>query len=273
MYPQPGIDHPTGFILLPGTYGCQSFASIIYVDIKQNKINIIRLTSLLVKLPLYRSSKNTNSNRSLLTILCNLIYGYTMVLKKTDQRYNRFRFDTGSLSLNYVATVRHRGSHPRDLLATPGALSGWLRLSGLVTDPIDLSQEDLKEALLLRESIHDMILSLISNQTPRHDDAYRINRAARFTVAVPQLDRRSHRILWATMDPLKACLAAIARDAITLLGDQTKQRLKMCANGSCRMLFLDVSPAHRRRWCAMSLCGNRTKVAMHRQRHRNTNHI
>lgn len=195
------------------------------------------------------------------------------MLKKTDQRYNRFRFDTGSLSLNYVATVRHRGSHPRDLLAAPEALFRWLRLVGLVTQPIAFSEEELKKALLLRESIHDMILSVISHQTPEHDDIYRINSAARFPVAVPQLDRSAQRILWATIDPLKACLAAIARDAITLLGDQTKKRLKMCANESCRMLFWDVSPAHRRRWCAMSLCGNRTKVAMHRQRQRNTHHI
>jgi len=196
-----------------------------------------------------------------------------MVLKKTDKRYNRFRFDTGSLALNYVATVRHRGSHPRDLLETPEALFRWLQLAGLVKEPIAFSEEELKEALLLREAIHDLMRSVISHQEPNHDDTVRINRAARFPVAVPQLERRTQRILWATIDPLKACLAAIARDGITLMGDQTKNCLKMCANESCRMLFWDASPAHRRRWCAMSLCGNRTKVAMHRQRHRNTNHI
>ena len=192
--------------------------------------------------------------------------------KKTNQRYSRFRFDAGSLSLNYVATVRHRGSWPRDLLAAPEALSDWLRLAGLVTDPISLSSEEHKEALLLREAIHDTVRFVISDQKPSHEDIDRINRAARFRVAVPQWDRSAHRILWATFDPLKACLAVIARDTITLMGDLTKNRLKMCASDSCRMLFVDASPAHRRRWCAMSLCGNRRKVAMHRQRQRETTH-
>ena len=192
--------------------------------------------------------------------------------KKTNQRYSRFRFDAGSLSLNYVATVRHRGSRPRDLLAAPEALSGWLRLAGLVTDPISLPSEEVKEALLLREAIHDAMRSIISDQEPSHDDIDRINRAAQFPIAVPQLDKSAHHVLWAMSNPLKACLAAIARDAITLIGDLTENRLKMCASDSCRMLFVDASPAHRRRWCAMSLCGNRTKVAMHRQRQRDANH-
>jgi predicted RNA-binding Zn ribbon-like protein len=34
------------------------------------------------------------------------------------------------------------------------------------------------------------------------------------------------------------------------------------------MLFADNSPANRRRWCAMNICGNREKIKMHRQRKR-----
>ncbi len=39
-----------------------------------------------------------------------------------------------------------------------------------------------------------------------------------------------------------------------------------CDNSSCRMLFLDKYTANRHRWCAMSICGNRAKVTLHRQR-------
>ncbi len=194
-----------------------------------------------------------------------------MVLKNGDQRYNRFRFDAGSLSLNFVATMRHRGSRPRDLLATPETLQKWLRLVGLVTDPIPLSSEEHQDAIILREAIHDTIQLVISGQEPGHDDITRINMAAKFPVAVPQLSRNADRVLWETSNPLKACLAVIARDAITIMGSLRRDHLKMCANDNCRMLFVDASPAHRRRWCAMSLCGNRTKVAIHRQRQRDTN--
>ena len=51
-----------------------------------------------------------------------------MAGRNAHPKYNQFRFDTGSLSLNFVATVRHRGgSQPRDLLSAPEALADALR--------------------------------------------------------------------------------------------------------------------------------------------------
>lgn len=188
------------------------------------------------------------------------------MLKKTDKRYSQFRFDAGSVSLNFVATVRHRGSHPRDLLPSPDSLSKWLELAGLVTTPISCSADDHQEALILREAIHDTMRSLVLNHKPAREDVDRINKAARFPMMVPQLSRSAALISWEAPDFEKACLGIIARDAIALLGGGTRERLKLCGGDSCRMLYLDTSPGNRRRWCAMSLCGNRTKVAQHRQR-------
>ncbi|PKN35663.1 MAG: hypothetical protein CVU61_02240 [Deltaproteobacteria bacterium HGW-Deltaproteobacteria-19] len=190
------------------------------------------------------------------------------MLRKTDKRYSRFRFDAGSVSLNFVATVRHRGSHPRDLLPSPDSLSKWLELAGLVTTPISCSADDHREALILREAIHDTMHSLILNHEPAREDVDRINKAARFPIMVPQLSRSADRISWEAPDLEKAFLGIIARDAIALLGEGKRERLKLCGGDSCRMLYLDTSPGNRRRWCAMSLCGNRTKVAEHRRRRR-----
>jgi predicted RNA-binding Zn ribbon-like protein len=187
-------------------------------------------------------------------------------LKRTDQRYSRFRFDAGGLSLNFVATVRHRGSHPRDLLTTPESLLSWLHLAGLITMPAFCSSEDYEEALFLREAIHDTMCSCILNQQPSSDYIDGINRVARFPIPVPQLNKSADIILLDTPDSVKACLAVIAREAITILGDKKQYRLKMCKSDSCQMLFMDVSPGNRRRWCAMSICGNRRKIARHRER-------
>lgn len=44
--------------------------------------------------------------------------------------------------------------------------------------------------------------------------------------------------------------------------------VRRCANPDCVLLFLDVSRSRRRRWCDMSTCGNRAKVAAHYDRHR-----
>lgn len=187
-----------------------------------------------------------------------------MALRNSHPKYNQFRFDTGSLSLNFAATVRHRGAQPRDLLPTPDALQEWLRLAGLSAPAV--SPKDHKEALLLREAIHDTVRSVVLNAKPKKTDIENINRAAEFPIAVPQLHAAADRIQWETKHPIKAGLAVIARDAITLMGGAERNRLKMCGSGSCQMLFIDHSPANRRRWCAMSICGNREKIRMHRNR-------
>jgi predicted RNA-binding Zn ribbon-like protein len=189
-----------------------------------------------------------------------------MAQRNSHPKYSQFRFDSGSLSLNFVATMRHRGSPPRELLSTPEALTRWLQLVGLITSPVLLSSKDYEEALLLREAIHETVRSLILNKRPLRDDIDLINRIAKFSIAVPQLHSTAESIKWETAHPVKAGLAVIARDAITLIGDTGRGRLKMCDSGSCRMLFVDKSPSNRRRWCAMSICGNRQKVTMHRQR-------
>lgn len=190
------------------------------------------------------------------------------MLRKTDKRYSRFRFDAGSVSLNFVATVRHRGLQPRDLLPSPEALSRWLAMAGLARTPLHCSAEDHREALVLREAVHDTISTVILCRVPADEDIDRINRAARFPILVPQLGRGADGVSWDAPDLEKACLGIIARDAIALVGEGRRERLKLCSSASCRMIYLDTSPGNRRRWCAMALCGNRTKVAEHRRRRR-----
>ena len=43
-------------------------------------------------------------------------------------------------------------------------------------------------------------------------------------------------------------------------------RLRICANETCRWVFYDDSRTGRRKWCDMSTCGNRAKAARHRAR-------
>jgi predicted RNA-binding Zn ribbon-like protein len=93
-----------------------------------------------------------------------------------------------------------------------------------------------------------------------------INAAAAESLAVPQVELPSCRIRWECASPAKACLAEVARDAVIIIGSLDRQRLKMCDSQSCRMLFADNSPANRRRWCAMSICGNRAKIKLFRER-------
>jgi predicted RNA-binding Zn ribbon-like protein len=62
-------------------------------------------------------------------------------------------------------------------------------------------------------------------------------------------------------------LAAIARSAAELVAEGSRAPLRLCANPQCGLFFYDKSRTHRRRWCSMSLCGNRSKVATFARRH------
>jgi predicted RNA-binding Zn ribbon-like protein len=62
-------------------------------------------------------------------------------------------------------------------------------------------------------------------------------------------------------------LAAVARSAAELVAEGPQAPLRICANPQCGLFFYDKSRTHRRRWCSMSACGNRSKVAAFARRH------
>lgn len=182
------------------------------------------------------------------------------------EKYEQFRFDTGSLALNLVATVRHRGSQPRDLLVSAAAFDQWLKLAGLPPCDTESSAEEFHNMLLLRECIYRVVQGLVT-QSPTDDADYQlINSCAAFPVAAPQISHETQAVVWLSERPVRAGMSLIARDAVLLIGNIDRNRLKMCVHDDCQMLFVDLSPRNQRRWCSMSVCGNREKVAAYRQR-------
>ena len=62
-------------------------------------------------------------------------------------------------------------------------------------------------------------------------------------------------------------LAAVARSGAEIIAEGAQARLRLCANPNCGLLFYDNSRTHRRRWCSMAVCGNRSKVAAFARKH------
>ena len=60
--------------------------------------------------------------------------------------------------------------------------------------------------------------------------------------------------------------AAVALSALSLLDPARRSRIRICAN--CDWLFVDASRNGSRRWCDMTVCGNRQKARRHSQRQR-----
>ncbi|MGW8394382.1 CGNR zinc finger domain-containing protein [Pseudoduganella sp. HUAS MS19] len=61
-------------------------------------------------------------------------------------------------------------------------------------------------------------------------------------------------------------LAPLAEAAAQLLATADFRLVRKCEDHACTLWFLDRTKSHRRRWCSMTLCGNRNKVAAFRQR-------
>ena len=68
---------------------------------------------------------------------------------------------------------------------------------------------------------------------------------------------------WRTPDSL---LLPIAHAIANFVTSEDLSRVKACEKSPCTLFFLDRTRGQARRWCSMSLCGNRAKQALHRSR-------
>lgn len=66
---------------------------------------------------------------------------------------------------------------------------------------------------------------------------------------------------WAgDVEALDRVLWPVVRSAAELLTSGDLDRVRRCAGDDCAWLFLDRSRNGSRRWCDMTVCGNRSKV-------------
>ena len=68
---------------------------------------------------------------------------------------------------------------------------------------------------------------------------------------------------WRSPDAL---LLPIARAMAQLVCEEDFQYIKACEGHRCTLMFVDRTRGRARRWCSMSVCGNRAKQAAHRER-------
>ena len=180
-----------------------------------------------------------------------------------------FRFVGGRLSLNFVMTLsgRYRESPGEERLASPKDLGQWCQAAGLMPEPPVVRRSDLAAARELREALY-RLLQPESRRLSRPADVATLNRWARLGGLRRVLceDGRSVRI--DARSPVRACLSAVAADAVDLLSGPLLGHVRECERSHCSMLFLDTSRAGRRRWCDMARCGNRQKAAQHRRSRR-----
>jgi predicted RNA-binding Zn ribbon-like protein len=153
-----------------------------------------------------------------------------------------------------------------DSISSPDELATWFSEQGLVDDVVDPSDQEVADALAVREAIRELLLE---NNGVDGDFA-----AASKTLETA--GRQAHlTVRFENGRPLLApdgdgATAAIGRIVATVAGlvptDEWK-RLKGCRDENCRVAFYDKSRNRSRAWCSMEVCGNREKARSFRERH------
>ena len=185
-------------------------------------------------------------------------------------------FIGGRLALEFVNELGHSPNFSwerllRFLLAA--RIISSERSAQLLSLPqIDAQSADalLARAQTLHTALQESFDAIVRGAQISRDCIQPINEALRITEGHDELlrDNAAWRLEFvAREEGLEWLLAAIARSAAEIIAEGPSAPLRVCANPSCRLYFYDTSRTHRRRWCSMSRCGNRCKVAAFSRRH------
>lgn len=180
----------------------------------------------------------------------------------------------GRVSLDFANTISGlETTFEKDHLVSVEALAAWLRHAGLIgTSPASRGElpaepATLTRALALREVINRIGTALVKGLRPDASDLAALNKAAGNGLSQLQLAANAEGQYGLVVPPAMTpdgIFAWLALDAIDLLRFADLSRLRRCEGEDCGWLFLDSSKAGRRRWCDMTVCGNRAKARRHR---------
>ena len=168
----------------------------------------------------------------------------------------------------FINSYNHEFPREWDRLGSPEKAQAWLRDKRLVGPEVGISAADATRLRELREAIRALTGA---NQAGQPDAAAvsvvrRASRTARLRVDVDDAGRTVLEPDRPSVDGAIATLLGILHEA-QLTGQW--RRLKGCRQ--CGYAFFDRSRNRSAAWCAMSICGNRTKNRAYRRR-RSTTH-
>jgi predicted RNA-binding Zn ribbon-like protein len=156
----------------------------------------------------------------------------------------------------FINSYNHDFPREWDRIGTPETAKAWLGQKGLVAPGDRVSDADVARLRALREAIRALVIANQDGQpdAAAADVARRFASAARLSVSVDDTGRTALEPAAGGVDGAVATLLGILHEA-QLTGHWS--RLKGCRQ--CGYAFFDRSKNRSAAWCAMSICGNRTK--------------
>ncbi len=191
-----------------------------------------------------------------------------------------FEITGGHLCLDLANTLDNRPTaEPRELLLNFQDLVSWGLQAGAISDPIGRilrrearrrpqgAQRALDRARKIREDIFRIFSTSTAGHAPPAPALEELN-----TVVSEALSRRRFKVAgsgvgwdWPESSPphLDRILWPAVVSAAELLTSADLSRVRECEGERCAWLFMDRSKNRSRRWCDMTVCGNRVKARRH----------
>jgi predicted RNA-binding Zn ribbon-like protein len=164
----------------------------------------------------------------------------------------------------FINSYNHDFPRKWDRIGTAKKARAWLREKGLVAPADRVSAADAARLRELREAIRALV---IANERGAPEAAVDVIRAiaagAQLSVAVDATGRTALEPARRGVDGAIATLLSILHEA-----QLTGQWPRMKACRQCEYAFFDRSKNRSAAWCAMSICGNRTKNRAYYRRRR-----
>lgn len=194
---------------------------------------------------------------------------------------SEFEYSGGALCLDFANTWGDRSDAGKDRLTGYDVLLRWAVGGGELSEAEraelevtarrsdDEATAAMAEAIAVREAIFRICDAVAGDVTPAAADLEVLNEVLE---SVPQQRLCCGGACCEKRWPdgptnLRRVLWPVIRSAADLLTSPNAERIRQCEAPDCSWLFLDRSRGGRRRWCDMSVCGNRAKARRYYQRH------
>lgn len=187
-----------------------------------------------------------------------------------------FELTGGRLCLDFANTVDNRPTeHPRELLGSYPDLLSWSvqagalqagdarRLARLAGRRAAEADRVLARAREIREAIFGVFSDLAAGRRPRPQALAVLEGVLPRALGRMRLVPAKGRLDWGWSreeNALDTMLWPVVKSAADLLTSEEAERVRECAADDCAWLFIDGSKNGTRRWCDMSVCGNRSKA-------------
>jgi len=153
----------------------------------------------------------------------------------------------------------------RDELLDARGLVRWLAAHRLAGEHARARDEDAAEARAVREALRELLRANNGVAVDAAAAAATLDAAGRRAGLTVRFDSGAIRLAPRERG-VHGALGGVLAAAAEAMADGSWQRLKACRSDTCRWAFVDNARNHSRQWCSMSLCGNREKARLFRQR-------